>query len=543
MPTPKMFQTGAMQLESGQSGLKSTIVVTINPLTDIFTAASAHGMSTGDPFQIAAATVMPDPLVALTNYYAIVIDATTFYACTSRVHALNNEYIDMIDDGTGEITLKQFGIAHNGWGDTNAVQPLGADDAFPWITFGHKLAVETTRDDSVITRSFEMTPKMTGKKVDNPLSYYSRYKGMNRFHYWMFGFENLVKKVVVFRAGTSPWATATPIIGDACTDVGAHVFYFLRSEVTRNETLYIFEAATVAPTLQTGVITETIGAPQWTFTFTSHSGLMYEHLYELDSLGRHLRAYTTAEQALLTADPADRRNLMATFGKRMESYDLRYMNAICKNFSLKCSAAGIASWEGNYVAYSEARGDYSSSAWTLLTGLDQSSLIPAHFEYMFKIGESFTVPSGIMTGLTEIALTEFGLNIEPPLQSIQDTVSGLTIAEPVLEGKYGLKMSATISRHSIQTYQAFRDAQTELCTHLVANSGWNMQEILIKNCRIVEAGANDDNVAAEPLNLEIGYDGGSHKFTNWLTRVTEMHESPIIFRVRDDSMYNEMLRY
>jgi len=543
MPSPKMFQTGAMQIESGLSGLKSTIVVTIAPATNIFTAVTAHGMNTGDAFQIAAATTMPDPLVALTNYYAIVIDTTTFMAATNRSHALNNISIDMIDDGTGEITLKQFGIAHTGWGDATAANSLGANDAFPYITFGHKLTVETAKDDSVITRSFEMTPKMVGKKVENPISYYARFKSMNRFHYWMFGFENLVRKVVVFRASASPWATATPVVGDTCTDADAKVFYFLRTEQTRTEKLYIFEAATTAPALQTGVITETVGAPQWTFTFTSHSGLRYEHLYELDSYGRHLRSYTTAERALLTLAVNDKRNLMATLAKRMETYDLRYKNAMIKNFNLKCSAAGLASWEGSYVAYDETRGDYSSSAWTLLTGLDQSSLIPAHFEYMFKIGESFTVPSGEMSGLSELALSEFGLNIEPPIQTIQDTVSGLSIAEPVLEGKYSLKMNATISRHSVQTYQTFRDAQTELCAHLIANSGWDMQEIMVKNCRIVESGANEDNVAAEPLALEIGYDGGTHKFSDWLTRVTEIHESPILFRVRDDSSVNEMKLY
>jgi hypothetical protein len=543
MPSPKMFQTGAMQIESGLSGLKSTIVVTIDAVTDIFTSASDHGMNTGDAFQIAAVTTMPDPLVALTDYYATVIDATTFKAATNRAHALNNINIDMIDDGTGEITLRQFGISHTGWGDTNAAMALGANDAFPWLGFGHKFAIETAKDESVITRSFESGAKTIAKKVENPISYHARFKGMNRFHYWMFGFENLVRKVVVFRAGANPWATATPVVGDACKDVDLNEFYFLRTEQTRTEKLYVFEAVTVAPTLQTGVITETVGTPKWTFTFTSHSGILYEHLYELDSYGRHLRSYTTAERALLTLAVNDKRNLMCTLGKRMESYDLRYKNAMSKNFNFKCSAAGLASWEGNYVAYDETRGDYSSSVWTLLTGLDQASLIPAHFEYMFKIGETITVPSGELTGLTEIALSEFGINVEPPTQTIQDTVSGLAIAEPVLEGKYALKMNATISRHSVQTYQTFRDAGTELCAHLVANYGWYMQEFMIKKCRIVESGANEDNVAAEPLSLEIDFDSGTSNFSDWLTRVTEMHESPLLFRVRDDSQYNEMIRY
>jgi len=440
------------------------------------------------------------------------------------------------------------GTPSDGWGEAVGVQALGALDAFPWINFSNKLAIGVTEDDSVITRAFKTTPRMTSKTVDNPVSYYARYKGMNRFHYWMFGFENLVKEVVAFKAGVSPFnAAVTP--GDVFVDTDLNDFAFLRTETVRNVNgttsyIYIFEAIdSVSPTLQTGQMT--CSSPANTFDFTSHCGIagsvMYEHLYEIDSLGRRYRLYTTAEKALLTLAAADKRNLMATFAKRMAGYDLRYKNAMCKNFALKCSAAGLASWDCNLMAFSEERGDYSSADWTLLTGLDDASLIPAHFEYRFGIGTAIALHAdGYIEGLIDLGLSDFSLDIETPMQSIQDIISGLSIAEPVLEGKYGIKMTGTISRHTVQTYQGYRDAQTPVVAHLVANQGWFMQEVMIKKATLDDAGAGDEDVAAEALSLNPGYEAAGHEFTEWLEAVTEIHESPVLFRVRDNSNVNEM---
>lgn len=433
----------------------------------------------------------------------------------------------------------------DGWGSLASERTLGTDDAFPWLTFSNKLDVATEEDASVTTRAFKTTPRMVGKTVDNPVSFLSRFKGMNRFHYWMWGFENKVKEVVAFKAGASPFS-ASPTPGDTCVDTDTNDFIFLRTEVTRTEKIYIFEAVdSVSPTLQTGTLTNT-GVP-WTFTFTSHSGsagsVMYEHLYELDSLGRRYRLYTTAEKALLSLAATDKRNLMATFGKRMANYDLRYKNAMCRNFSMKCSAAGMANHECNYMAYTEERGSYDSNNWTLLAGLLDTQLVPAHFEMMFSIGTGFTLTDGEITGLVELGLSDVSLDIETPLQSIQDFISGLSLAEPVLENKYGVTMAGTISRHTVQTYQEYRDAQTKIVAHLVANQGWFMQEWMTKEATITESGADDSDVAMEPLALNMGYIEGTNEFTKWLQGITEIHDSPVLFRVRDDSSDNEMIKY
>ena len=71
-----------------------------------------------------------------------------------------------------------------------------------------------------------------------------------------------------------------------------------------------------------------------------------------------------------------------------------------------------------------------------------------------------------------------------------------------------------------------------------------MQEWMVKEATIPEAGPNNDDVAKEPLDLGVGYVCSTpHQFTDWLYGVTETQESPILFRVRDTSSVNEMTLY
>lgn len=541
IPTPKIFETGAMKMEPGLSATGSGINFTADAGTDILTTASDHGYVTGDSVVLTTSGAdLPDPLAISTEYFVILVDSDEIQLATTYANAIAGTEINILDAGTGTHTIQKLSLQTDGWGGTSGVQTLGANDAFPWLTFGSKLNVATEEDASVTTRAFKTTPRMIGKTVDNPLSFYNRFKGIGRFFYWMWGFENDVVPVVVCRAGSSPFSS-TPTIGDEGDDSAAKSFKFLRKEVTRTEELYIFKVEDgIAPTGTT--ITKAAG---WVFTFTSTSAIMYEHLYELDSQGRRLRPYTAAERAVLTSLlVADYRNLACTLGKRTSGYDLRYKNSICKNFSLKMTAAGLSQWDANYMAFTEERGDYSSSTWTLLSGLGDNSLVPAHFEYRFLIGETIAADSeGAISGLTEIGMSDVSFDVETPLQAIQDTISGLSLAEPVLENKYGVRCTGTISRHTVQTYQTYRDAQTKVVAHLIANQGNYMQEIMMKECTFSEAGGDDSDVMAEPLALECGFIEGTSEWTEFLYGVTELHDSPVLFRVRDDSSQNEMLRY
>lgn len=448
-----------------------------------------------------------------------------------------------------------------GWGDTTAAQSLGALDAFPYLNFGTSVTINNEEDQSVTTKAFKTTPRMVGKMVENPLNFNGRFAGLNAFYYWLFGWENPAKPVIVFKAGADPFqqdgSPRAPEAGEVYVytwdDEGTPTdidLTFVRIESSRTDKLYVFsvDPAEVGNITQSGTAELTIVSEDPSiFTFTSHSGAMYEHLYEIDGSGRRYREYNTAEQAILGAliDEGDKKNLMCTLAKRMSLYDIRYANSMAQDFGYKFDAAGLAEWDSNFKAYIEERGAFNSSTWTLKPGLCDGQLTPAHFEHRFFIGEmdSIGVVDGELSGLDELALSSFNLSVGMPLQALQDTVSGLSIAEPVLEGKYDISLTGTISRHTVQTYQQYRDSQSKVAAYLSSHQGWYMQEFMIKEAVISEAGPDDSDVAAEPLNLSAGFVcSATHPFSDWVA-TTEAQSSPVIFRVRDYEPQNEMIRF
>jgi len=430
-----------------------------------------------------------------------------------------------------------------GWGDVDSAQPLGSEDAFPWLSFGNSVNIGLEEDKSITTKAFKSTPVIVTKTIENPISMNGRYKGLDRFHYWFMGFENVVKTVAVFSStAIDPWGGTPPAIGDTYISVDSDSFTYLRTEETNAGKLYIFSADDDAvPLLATGDLIN--GSDR--FTFTAHSPVLYEHFLELDSKGRRFRTYDSAERtALGIATATDKRNLMATLGKRMANYDIRYANAMAKGFNFKVSAPGLCEWESTFMAFVEERGNYNSSAWTLKPGLCDNSLVPAHFQMTFQLGESLGLTNGEITGLTKLGLSEFSMNVETPMQSIQDFISGLSIAEPVLEEPYSVGLEGTISRHTVSDYQVIRDEQTKVCARMAMNQGWFMQEWLFKEVTIQESGPDDGSVAQEPLKMTSSFVcANTHKFTDWIHGNSELQSSPIIFRVRNDNPDNEMLKF
>jgi hypothetical protein len=384
---------------------------------------------------------------------------------------------------------------------------------------------------------------MIGKKIDNPLSMYARFAGLNKLHYWMWGFENSVKPVMAFVGAFS----VPPVVGTVYTDnaVAVGEYTYLRAESAKaadgstNVTLYIFSvdhANTTGPVLQAGIATGPLATGH--IDFTAHSTIMYEHLYELDAFGRQLRDYRTAEQAVTDEEgvvlyaAGDKKNLTATGAKRMTEYDIRYRNMLCKSFNFKCASPDLASWETNYLGFDEARGDYDSDTWTLPTDLKTNTTVPAHYQLQFQVGR-------LESSLVALGVTDISVEVGIALQSLQDTVSGLYIAEPIFEDKYDIKVSGTISRHSSETYQGYRDNQDRLVARVGMNYGYYMQEILVNAATLSDAGPNDDNVAREVLALDVE-DTGANAWAVHLTGNTLIHKSPIVFRVRDFDPINQM---
>lgn len=89
------------QNSDGQASAKD---FTADAGTDELTAASAHGLQTGQIVQVSTTTTLPDPLAVTTDYYVIVVDTTKFKLATTLANALAGTEIDITDAGTGTHT-------------------------------------------------------------------------------------------------------------------------------------------------------------------------------------------------------------------------------------------------------------------------------------------------------------------------------------------------------------------------------------------------------------------------------------------------------
>lgn len=139
--------TNACQLEikNGAASL-ADLTFTVANASDLATSA-AHGHVTGaGPFRVFnTGGGLPAGLAAFTNYWLIVVSATTFKFATSRANALAGTAIDLTTDGTGTQTLMRNLITQVFHTDSDMVPDIGASLAVN--TF-----LEFTSDTDVMSR-------------------------------------------------------------------------------------------------------------------------------------------------------------------------------------------------------------------------------------------------------------------------------------------------------------------------------------------------------------------------------------------------------
>ena len=418
-----------------------------------------------------------------------------------------------------------------GWGQSGSEEALGANDAFPWTSFGKGKTINSERPNEITSEAYPDIPQKVGEYVDKSISLYPRFYSskFGSMLYWMWGFENSIVKVGVFTL-TTP--SVEPVAGATYRDTDTNDFTFMRKETWGTTIYYIFRCDDSAvPTLATGNLTKQAGTGDATLTFSARSALMYEHLFELDAHERHLVDYRTAEQ-ITGWGAGDKKNRMATLGIKLGTNDYRYKNAMCKGFSLKSSAGSFTELSADFIAYDEDRGDYSSANWTFDSGFNVSDSIIAHHNWLMQVGASATT-------LVDLGVTSFDLGVSIPLQVIQDTVSSTHIAEPVFEGKYGITCGMVISRHTVDTYQDYRDAWTSVVARMAARSGYYMQEFLVNETKITEAGPDDGEVPTNALKLDVGY-SSTNNWSTWLYGNTLIQSGPVVLRWRNDDSTNHM---
>lgn len=82
----------------------------------VIITAAGHGLSTGRRVYFSTDGVLPDPLVAGDSYFAIYIDANTFYLATTYAFAVASKSISVFDAGSGTHTLysgsQSYGVVY-----------------------------------------------------------------------------------------------------------------------------------------------------------------------------------------------------------------------------------------------------------------------------------------------------------------------------------------------------------------------------------------------------------------------------------------------
>jgi hypothetical protein len=414
-----------------------------------------------------------------------------------------------------------------GWGAAASILTPTTGDLLPYTSLEKGMTPSTVEDNSIGPAGFSDTPVQTGLMVEKSLALNAWYSGLDAILYWIFGFENNPSAVCLFTLSTP---SVEPVANSSYHDVDGRQFTFWRKEVQRSATYYVFQTVSPAPTLATGNLTKDSGTGDTTLTFSAHSPIMYEHTFELDANTRHIAAFPTAEQ-ISGYSSGMRKNRCMTIGVSTSVTDLLYPNAMCKKFDFKSAAGQIANIGVDYVAHSELRGDYSSSGWTLPSDFVSNVLEMIHHQLRFKIGETEST-------LVNLGVSDVSYGLEIPLDSIQDTESGLYISEPRMEGKYKNTLEAKLSRYAATTYAGYRDAWTSVCGVLEAYTGYYGFELMFNNMKIVNAGPDTSAVESEPLKFEFG--NASNAFPIRLFGTTLRQGGPVVCRVRNANSVNSM---
>jgi hypothetical protein len=135
---------------------------TVDNATEILTVAG-HGLLTGDgPLHLTnTGGALPTGLLPVTDYYAIVLDPSTFRVALSRANALVGTFVAFSNDGTGSHAIA---------GTTSTVRPAApftVTSAAPGAWFSLELA-DVTALSLRMTHAGDPTPYLDALELANP---------------------------------------------------------------------------------------------------------------------------------------------------------------------------------------------------------------------------------------------------------------------------------------------------------------------------------------------------------------------------------------
>lgn len=112
-------------------GVASAVDVSLNTITK-----ASHGLSTGHVVQltISGGGTLPDPFLAVTDYYVIRVDASTIKLATSRANADAGTAINIADQGTADKTVTATVQANSGSVTVEYCADVELNEASVWRT-------------------------------------------------------------------------------------------------------------------------------------------------------------------------------------------------------------------------------------------------------------------------------------------------------------------------------------------------------------------------------------------------------------------------
>ena len=406
----------------------------------------------------------------------------------------------------------------------------------------------STESDNQVTFGAQPSAEVLQSiSMDNTYSFVNRFRTKDADFAWAFGFETV--KPVVVAILTDPESILSVDKFDVYEIDGAD-YKFLRFEKCRLTDYSWSKLAVFSPVGDTVIEEPIIGSN----TLESLTGddiivskierTMYEHLYELPN-DRSLRLFTEAEQNAMgfTEDQKNagwQRSLMMRVLKSFSDYVVDVEHSICESFSLNYTSGSPVQFESNMVSFNDAtmpHEEVESASFELDCESRESILNINFYNTMFEIATHADQPVYKHDNNFEVGVTDINLGVSIPMQKIQDTVSGLYINEPQIEGKYEYEGSVTVTHNKGTKFRQIRDNQEYAHARVSSYRGTEMQELLIKRFRLKQAGADNGDVAAEPLEMNIAGSCGEHSFTDWLTYSDdvnpEVYESAIVMRTRN----------
>lgn len=261
----------------------------------------------------------------------------------------------------------------------------------------------------------------------------------------------------------------------------------------------------------------------------------YSHLYEMDLHERHVTPYRTAEQTAGDYNALDRKVRLMQIGRKLATNDYLYQSCACEGFSLQSKAGDFLRASFKTLAYKELRGSYNSAAWTFPAGVAGSALDIPHHHLTVQLG-----PPG---ALVTLGCSDISMSLTYPLRKDKDTVSGLYLEEPKLEGTVEPKASLTLSTHATDTYQAYsEDWSTALCMKWVWTFGSYQFGLYFPDVRVENAEITGDGVAKNIVPLSIRKEPNIAAPVFTFTGHTLIQGSMIYAWVKNTNSTNEMRR-